>query len=928
MRQLFRSLSLAVEFCADLTESDGTTPVLDAIEEALNVVSLPSDADTVLHRTRILRDELLLSLEEARSLSRHYGYLHPERAIEHLLIETEHFNTVDIPALSGSETQPSNVSQALGLFSQRMDEISRRFPPVGELSVTSHAHLDVAWLWPLDETRRKIRHTFANVVTLMERYPDFVFTASSAQLYAYVQHDDPDLFEKIRRLVGDGRIEPIGGMWLEPDCNLPSGESMARHLLVGQRYFEREFARRSTVAWLPDTFGLSGNLPQILALGGMRSFFTQKLSWSDTNRFPHDLWRWEGIDGTSLVAHSFDNPVGGYNGQMTPGSLAKTWHNYRGKALHPVSLYAFGMGDGGRGPTSEMLERAELLDDYPALPHLKHATIESFFDGIDAEHLPTWVGELYLEFHRGTYTTQSRIKRLNRMAEHRLQEAESAATIASLNGASYPREALAQAWTTLLRNQFHDILPGSSIHEVNQEAERELTSVVDRATQLRDTAMSEPGVSATEQSGPTERRIRIFNPQGFARTISCVIEADVADGTIFETSDGSRVPWQRTMDGQILLHQPELVVPGTGTLDLSISEGAPPQVTSAASITGRVLENDELRVSIGPDGSIESLFDKRAGREVFSGPGNDLRMFDDLPAAWEAWNLTDTSRTTGEPIANVESIEVVEHGPLRVALQVRRRYGSSSILQTYQLRAGSARLDIVTEIDWHERRKMLRAMFPLIVRSDFATFETCFGAVRRPTHRNTSWDTARFEVPAHRWADLSEAGYGFSLLNDGRYGHSALGSTLGLTLLRSPLDPDPLADLGRHTFTYSIYPHSGAWHEAETVQEAIDLNSPLVGRTMDAESQQAGAGRQWFKIDGLTLAALKFAEEDDDLILRLYDPYGRHGTATIRPDIEITRASLTNVLEEEIDRVESGPDGLIRLSYHPFQIVTLRLRRR
>ena len=362
------------------------------------------------------------------------------------------------------------------------------------------------------------------------------------------------------------------------------------------------------------------------------------------------------------------------------------------------------------------------------------------------------------------------------------------------------------------------------------------------------------------------------------------------------------------MDGQILLHQPELVVPGTGALDLRVTSGAPPQVTSSGESPWRTCSKTmsfASRSALTDRSSHSST--SEPSREVFSGPGNDLRMFDDLPAAWEAWNLTDTSRTTGEPIANVESIEVVEHGPLRVALQVRRRYGSSSILQTYQLRAGSARLDIVTEIDWHERRKMLRAMFPLIVRSDFATFETCFGAVRRPTHRNTSWDTARFEVPAHRWADLSEAGYGFSLLNDGRYGHSALGSTLGLTLLRSPLDPDPLADLGRHTFTYSIYPHSGAWHEAETVQEAIDLNSPLVGRTMDAESQQAGAGRQWFKIDGLTLAALKFAEEDDDLILRLYDPYGRHGTATIRPDIEITRASLTNVLEEEIDRVESDP---------------------
>jgi len=928
MRQLFRALSLALEFCADLHDSDAVPAVLNAIQGALSLVSLPSDAAIVLQRTRILREELFFGLDEARSLSRHYNYQYPLHAIEHLLTETEHFEQAEIPESSGDEQQPEHVSEALDLFSQRMDEIAKRFPQSGALSATAHAHLDVAWLWPLAETRRKIRHTFANLINLMERYPRFRFTASSAQLFSYVQQDDPALFERVRSLVAEERIEPIGGMWLEPDCNLPSGESLARHLLIGQRYFQREFGYRSSVAWVPDSFGLNGNMPQIFAEAGLRSFVTQKLSWNDTNRFPHDLWRWEGIDGTAIVAHAFNNPIGGYNGQMTPASLELTWRNYRGKSLHSVSLYAFGMGDGGRGPSSEILERAKLLEQFPELPQIKHATVESFFAQLSGDNLPAWVGELYLEFHRGTYTTQSRLKRLNRQAEQRLYEAEVAATLAALHGRPYPRDEFDHNWKTLLLNQFHDILPGSSINEVNVEAERDLNSVVTDATRLRDAAVSDLSNDPAPQEPGAEPVIYVFNPQGFDRALSCVIEDVPADGTVFSATDGSTVHWQRTADGRALLHSPAVVVPGTGSVELRASSGSSAAAVPPVSASDRVLENDHLRVTIADDGSVESLFDKRAEREVFTGPGNDLRMYDDLPAAWEAWNMTDTTYLPGERVTQVELIRVVESGTLRAAIEVRRRYGSSSITQRYQLRADSARLDVVTDIDWHERRKMLRVLFPLNVRSDFATFETSFGAVRRPTHRNTSWDTARFEVPAHRWADLSESGYGVSLLNDGRYGHSVLGSTLGLTLLRSPRDPDPLADLGRHTFTYSIYPHGGNWDEAGTVHEAIDLNSPLIGNVRQGPAAQPGkVSHRWFEIEGLTLAALKLAEEGSDLILRLYDPFGRHGTAHVRPLFNIIRASRTNLLEEEIEPVELGADGTFRLRYHPFQIITLRLTR-
>ncbi len=389
IRNIFRSLVLAWETCVHLPNHQVTPYMLKAVEDSLALIRLPSDASIVLERLSLLRDDLKLNLDVARSLDHHYHYATPLRAIEHLLAETAQIETlIAYPATSSNLAKPVGSSEATDYLSGKIEELERRFPRVGRLAATSHAHLDVAWLWPLSETRRKVRHTFANVLALMDRFPNFHFTASSAQLYAYVQQDDPELFERVRKRINEGRWETIGGMWLEPDCNLPSGEAMARHLLHGQRYFEREFGRRSSVAWLPDTFGLAANLPQILAGGGMRSFFTQKLSWNDTNKFPHDLWLWEGLDGTRITAHSFENPIGGYNGQVTPESLATTWSNFHGKDRHPESLFTFGLGNGGRGPTAEMFERLKLLERYPVLPAIQKSTAEQFFDGIDAVGSP------------------------------------------------------------------------------------------------------------------------------------------------------------------------------------------------------------------------------------------------------------------------------------------------------------------------------------------------------------------------------------------------------------------------------------------------------------------------------------------------------------------------------------------------------------
>ncbi|HVX31481.1 MAG TPA: glycoside hydrolase family 38 C-terminal domain-containing protein, partial [Nitrolancea sp.] len=901
-----------------------------ALDAALARLELPRDQLSATEAALLLHDELARLIDVARSLSRHYSYDTPLHAIEHQLREAEHL--ARDPAVRSTRPlaqldRPRGVAEALATLRGELSTLAQRFPAQGRLATSAHAHLDVAWLWPLAETRRKAHHTFASVLSLMERYPDFHFTASSAQLYDYVQTADPELFERVRARVAEGRWEPIGGMWIEPDCNLTSGESLVRQLILGRRYFAREFGYRDAVAWLPDTFGFAANLPQILAGAGIRFFFTHKLNWNDTNRFPYDLWRWEGIDGTQLTAHSFDNPIGGYNGQITPDALGETWRNFRGKARHAESLFTFGMGDGGRGPTSDMLERIALLNDVPALPTVRQTTVKEFFEQIDPASLPVWTGELYLEFHRGTYTTQSRIKRLNRLAEHRLYEAEAAATLAAIEGALYPRTELSAAWTTLARNQFHDILPGSSIREVNVEAERELGGVVDSVVAVRDRAIDRL-TGSVRPKGTERQQVVFFNPQSFRRLLSGAVERPATTGPFrLILSDGIEVPWQPCDDDTILIHV-DRRIHSFGFALLDVLPEAPITTAGGVAASGRVLENNIVRVELADDGTIASLFDKRTKREMLSGPANQLRLYHDLPAAWEAWNLTDTSQQEGRLIDEYDAWRVVENGPVRASIEIRRSFGTSTIIQRYSLRVASPRLDIETEIDWHERRTLLRALFPLAIHAPHATFETSYGAIKRSTRRNTSWERAQYEVPGHRWVDLSEPDYGVSLLNDGRYGHSALGNTLGLTLLRSPLDPDPLADRGHHTFTYALYPHVGDWATGGTIEAAIDLNSPLIGRlTSTAQLDDPINPRHWFDISGMTVGALKLAEDSDDIILRLYDPYGRHGTAVVTPYFDIAGAAIVDLLEENPTPIDLRPSRAINVSYRPFQILTLRLRR-
>jgi alpha-mannosidase len=898
VRALERDLGLIVEVCEQLGDHEIVPHLLDVVDAAFaGLFPLwPSGNEVAL--TRYLESY-------AESTDGGPWSLPPApRSVEPLPEKTR-----------------SAVRETRELVAAGLKELKAEYPPVGRLALTGHAHLDLAWLWPVSETIRKGRRTFASVLSLMERYDDFVFNQSSAQLYRWIEAESPEIFERVRRRVEEGRWEPVGGSWVEADCQIPSGESMVRQMLYGQRYFQEKFGHRSRVAWLPDAFGFSPALPQLLKGAGMEGFFTYKLNWSETNEFPYDLYEWEGIDGSTVIAHDFENPGQDYNGNITPYDVYGTWRNFEGKRHHPESLFSFGWGDGGGGPSEQMLENYARMKSFPAMPRLRMAHVAEFFESLPKEGLPRWTGELYLELHRGTLTTQARVKKLNREAEHRLLEAEALATLAALHGGDYPRKELEAAWKTLLLNQFHDILPGTSIGEVYEVTHKELADVVRTARKLRDGALSPPP--------ETEPALLVANVSLNPRPLSVLLDAESRQTGVAD-ADGKPLPTQETESGGLLVHAPDLSVPGLGWRTLMAThESAPDRRETrdvGAEVAGgrAILDNGLLRVEVGEDGTLHGVYDREAGREVLAGRANQLWAYTDKPRNWEAWDVDEGYEQEGEEISPVESIEVTESGPLRASVRVVRRWRGSTVVQTYRLLSGSRRLDVESYVDWRERRVLLRTLFPLAVHSHETTSETMFGAIRRPTHHNTPWDATRFEVSAHRFCDLSEPGYGVALLNDGKYGHSAKGNVVGISLLRSPLYPDPFADEGEHRFTYSLFPHPGDWSAAGVAREAFALNAPLF--PVMAQKATLPQGFSLVESEGLELAlgSLKLAEDGDSMILRLYEPHGARGECTLRFAVPVERVERVNFLEEAEGSVEVH-GGAVRLEVRPFEVVTLRV---
>ena len=748
---------------------------------------------------------------------------------------------------------------------------------VHRMTAIGHAHLDTAWLWPLAESRRKVIRSFANQLALMDRYPEHRFAASSAQHYAWLEEDAPDLFARVRERVREGRWEPVGGAWVEPDCNLPSGESLARQLLHGQRAFEAWFGRRCREYWSPDTFGHNGQLPQVLRAAGIDRFLTQKLSWNQFTSPPHHSFRWEGIDGSAVLAHF--PPADTYNAVVTIGELRAAAARYRDHDRSASSLLVFGHGDGGGGPVPEMLELARRARDLQGVPRVEVGTSDAFFGRL-AEELadpPTLVGELYFEYHRGTYTSQARVKRGNRAGERLLHEAEAAAALAALRGAEYPAEDLRALWRTLLLNQFHDILPGSSIRAVYEDAERDHAAVAAGAARVRDAAaaaLGEPGAGpAPLNLAPFARREVSEHPAG--RLV--VVEA-----------------------------------PPYGF-------GAEAEADDAVRADGLVLENGRLRAELDAGGRLLSLVDRASGREALAAPGNVFELSADRPPQWDAWELEPYYADTRRPSAGAHRHEVLAGGPLRAEIAFEHRIGEASTLrQVVRLDAGARRLEFRTTIEWAERHALLQVAFGLLVRAGTATYEMPFGVATRPTHVNTAADLAQFEVPGHRFADLSEHGFGVALLTDSTYGYSARGSELRLSLLRGPTHPDPEADLGRHELAYAVLPHAGTWQAGGVVAEARRFNEPVRWAAGGPPGSAAEA-------DGLVLDTIKRAEESDALVLRLYEAHGARGVARVTLGAQFSTACLATGLEEEGEALEVDGDAIV-LPYRPHQLVTVVVR--
>lgn len=804
-----------------------------------------------------------------------------------------------------------------------------------EVWCVGHTHIDVAWLWTLAVTKDKALRSFATVTQLMRQYPEYIFMSSQPQLYKYVKEQSPDLFDEIKALAAEGRWEPEGGMWLEADCNIASGESLVRQILFGKRFFKEEFGADNVILWLPDVFGYSAALPQILQKCGMRYFMTTKISWNDTNQLPYDTFRWVGIDGTGVLTHfspSSDFNASGfqttYNARMNASQVMGAWRRYQQKQLNDKVLMTFGFGDGGGGPTREMLEQQRRLSrGIPGCPKTVMSTARRFFDQLDDDtkgspELPAWVGELYLEYHRGTYTSMARNKRYNRKSEFMAHNLEVYSLMAdTLVGDEYPRQTINEIWEVILRNQFHDILPGSAIKEVYEESKEEYERILRQGRRLISSKLDAiAGCIKTDGIS-----VAVFNPNGFVNTDIVVCDLPKGMSCPGVMDGGTELSCQVAEGGKLLFSAP--TVPASGYKTFRITEQA--QVKrSELTVTKSRLSNRFFDVQLDDRLQIISLYDKRSKREIIKEgqPANRLTAYEDKPFHYDAWNIEMYYQLKSWPVDSVQSVEVVESGPVRGCLRVTRRFLNSLITQSVYLYAELPRIDFANEIDWKENQILLRTSFPLDIHANEATYEIQYGNVARPTHFNTSWDTARFEVCAHKWADLSEEGYGVSLLNDCKYGYDIHDGVMSMSLIKSACYPNPDADKEHHTFVYSLYPHLGDFKRGDTVRQAYSLNNPMTSVVIGLQQGELPQSDSLVSCDAdnVMVEVLKKSEEGKADIVRLYECYNRRAAVTLTFDRELSSAADCDMLEHETNRL-STEGNCLSFEIKPYEIKTIKL---
>ncbi len=798
-------------------------------------------------------------------------------------------------------------------------------PTMPTVGIVGHAHIDVGWLWPVRESIRKSARTFSTVLSLMDEYPDLTFQQSQAVLYDMVEKHYPELLTRIKKRVKEGRWAPNGGMWVEADCNVSGGESLVRQLLEGRKKFMELFGYKGDTLWLPDVFGYAAALPQILKKSDIQNFVTSKINWNDTNRFPYDTFWWRGIDGTEIFTAYITTRSNGYNAEVLPEIMQETWNFVQQKELQDSVLTSVGWGDGGGGPTREMCERAMRMKDVEGCPKTVFTQASQFLKALREQPVerPRWSGELYLEYHRGAYTTQARTKRWNRKMELLLRETEFFAAMAMVGGADYPAHTLETQWRVLLTNQFHDILPGTSIKEVYHVAEGQYKQMREVLTGLRDNALA---TLARSFPPDTENQAWLIgNALSWAR--ADMVELPVNDFNSAVNERGAPLPTQKTRHGLTVK---------TAMRSLSVAPIAlrkrEEQPLSPFSYSGKALDTPFYHVEFDKAGRIASLYDKEAQREVVRAGMrfNTFYTAEDMPVFWDAWDIDRYYRDTISFEERLERREVVEDGSLFIVIHSEYKIGRRSTLrQDMTFYADNRRIEFRTEVDWQEKHTLLKVGFGVDIHANTWRNEIQFGHAVRNTHSNTSWDQAQFEVCAHKWVDVSEADYGVALLNDCKYGHDSLDDMISLTLLKSPVAPDPEADQGRHEFTYALLPHRGDFAVDTVVREAYALNVPLCAVKVDAakaEAAEEGDEATMFcevDADNVIVEAVKKAENEDAVIVRLYEAGNRRVNARIRFGRPLKRIAECNLMEEH-DQSLTAEENCVAVAFRPFEIKTLK----
>lgn len=830
------------------------------------------------------------------------------------------------------------------LFHQSLQRLRDQLQPLGswlrerQISYLGHAHLDLAWLWPIAETWEVAENTFESVLALQQDFPELIFCHSTPALYAWVETHRPDLFQAIQAQVQAGRWEVAAGLWVEPDFNLIGGESLVRQVLYGQRYVQERFGQVSSVAWLPDSFGFCWQLPQILQQGGVDYFVTQKLRWNDTTQFPYEAFWWRSPDGTSIFSAMLP-PIGEGIDPAKMATFAQTWEAATGV---PEALWLPGVGDHGGGPTRDMLETARRWQQSPLFPHLQPTSATAWLQRLQAQmpEIPVWNNELYLEFHRGCYTTHADQKQRNRRCESLLYQAELFAAIATLTaGSPYPQQELETAWKQVLFNQFHDILPGSSIPEVFEEANQLWAAAETAGQEILQTAQAAIAAQIALPTPPTPdcQPIVVFNPLNWARSqvVALALDPPLPPGKTWQVYDTNHQPLpcqvRDAAPPQLLFWAAE--VPGVGYRVFWLAQGSAPAELETPDFEF-VLENACLRVEIDPEtGNLARVYDKLQEREVLQGPGNQLQFFQDSGQYWDAWNIDPNYGAHPLPGAELKQISWQTRGPVQQRLRVVRQFNQSQFCQDYVLDADTAILKIETSVDWQEEHVLVKAAFPLTVTAARATYEIPCGAIERPTLPNpeplAAWEQAKWEVPALQWADLSdpEQGYGASLLNDCKYGYDAQPNQLRLTLLRSSTWPNPEADRGQHQFTYALYPHPGSWQTAQTPHRGYELNQPLQAFLWQQTGVFPGSlppvGR-FLDLGASTLILMAFKQAEVDTqrwVLRCYEAYGETAPLSLSSDLNLVLDQPVNLLEEPLSRSNPGDSRV-----NPWKIVSLRVK--